>query len=202
MERGVKMTKTTPLMITAVFLLVGCGPASSTSPVTATAGTSPQADRPPEDTGNPLGDIALKDIEGRTVPLSEYLSGKAALVSFFATYCEGCKQKTIDHQLLYDKFKDKGFVVMAISVDEPETSGQVRTFVKSRNLTFPIFLDVDFEAVNLLNPRRTLPYSLIMDRGGKILWTHEGYVPGDDRLIEQHVAEVVAGLTEPGAQDR
>jgi hypothetical protein len=42
-----------------------------------------------------------------------------------------------------------------------------------------------------LNPRRRLPFTIIIDRKGVIAWTHEGYVPGDEKLIEAAVVKVL-----------
>jgi peroxiredoxin len=76
-------------------------------------------------------------------------------------------------------------------MDEPETQGDARPFVKQRGFTFPVLLDAETTVTNQLNPRRAAPFSLIIDRDQKISWEHEGYVPGDEKKVEAAVLEAL-----------
>lgn len=178
----------------AVVLFWGC---AGTGP-TANAWTRDEIPRDrqgDEAVSSAIGNIVLRDVDGKDVAIAQQVAGNVALISFFATYCEPCKRKMVDHQRLHEKCGEKGLAVVAISVDEPETFGQVRPFARSRGLTFPVLLDTDYEAVRQLNPRRTLPYSILVDRTGKTIWTHEGYVPGDHELFERRVVKALDGCT-------
>jgi peroxiredoxin len=147
------------------------------------------------DTASPpatIGDFSLKDIDGETRALSDYVGKNVVLVAFWATWCEPCKRKTVQHQELYDHYGPQGLVVLAVSMDEPETQGQVRPFARQRQLTFPVLLDTESQAVQLLNPRRIAPFTVLIGRDGRIAWEHEGWVFGDEQTLEKQVIEALA----------
>ncbi len=185
----------TVLLVSMGLLFGGCrtihpvAPSRSPSTAPASVDAVPVTDL--------MGQVFLEDVDGRSRNLSEFLGGKATLVSFWATYCGPCKQKIEDHQLLHDTYAEDGLTIIAISVDEPETIGQVRTFVSQRRLTLPVLLDRDCQLIDQLNPRRTLPFSLLIDGEGRMVWTHEGYAPGDRELFEQVVREALGEEVEP-----
>jgi len=137
----------------------------------------------------------MKSATGALINLGKVLRGEVIIISFFATYCTRCKQKLIDHQNLYEKYAEAGLSVLGVSVDEPETQSEVGTYVRSRGLTFPVVIDTESKLVDQLNPQRTLPFSVLIDCNGNVLWNHVGYVPGDDKLFESHVLDVLKKKT-------
>lgn len=170
-------------LLTLVISLVGCGGAGA-------AGSSPSAQSTQAASGG-VSDFSLRDVNGKTVSLSDFLHDNVVLISFWAPCCESGKQKTIDSQKLFEAYRDKGLMVLAVTVDEPGKRGEVRTFCKQRSVEFPVLIDSESSVMDQLNPRRRLPYTIIVDRQGSIAWTHEGYVPGDEKLIENAVVEAL-----------
>ncbi|MCK9459361.1 MAG: TlpA family protein disulfide reductase [Proteobacteria bacterium] len=164
----------------AALIIGGCGAPTSS------AGSG--AARPAAS----VGDFTLDGIDGKPYSLSDYVGRDVVLVAFWATWCEPCKRKTVQHQELYDKYGAQGFVVLAVSMDEPETQGQVRLFARQRELTFPVLLDTESQAVQLLNPRRTAPFTVLFGRDGRIAWEHEGWVSGDEKTLEDEVVKALA----------
>lgn len=144
-----------------------------------------------EPAGGGASDFSLRDVTGRTVSLSDYLYDNVVLLSFWAPCCESGKQKTIDSQKLFESYRERGLMVLAVTVDEPGRRGEVRTFVKQRDVAFPVLIDSESAVMDLYNPRRLLPYTIILDRRGRITWTHEGYVPGDEQLVEAAVVRIL-----------
>ncbi len=150
----------------------------------------------PSSAGGAVSDFTLNDVDGQAHALSDYLGKNVILISFWATWCEPCKKEMGQLQTLYDAHKDQGLVILSISMDEPETQGDARPFVKSRGFTFPVLLDAESLVTNQLNPRRAAPFSLIIGRDQKIAWDHEGYVPGDEKKIDEAVLQALG----PAAQ--
>jgi peroxiredoxin len=141
--------------------------------------------------GGAVSDFSLEDLDGQTVSLSDYLHDNVVLLSFWAPCCESGKAKTVDAQALYEAYGEQGLMVLAVTVDEPGKRAEMRTFCKQRKVAFPVLIDAESSVMDQLNPRRRLPFTIIIDRKGVIAWTHEGYVPGDEKLIEAAVVKVL-----------
>lgn len=108
-------------------------------------------------------DFTLTDIEGKTWTRSA-LKGKVVLVNFWATWCPPCRKEMPDLQALYERFKDQGLVILAIS-DEPDTT--VKPFIADHKITYPILLDPG-RKVNTLYEIQGIPNSFIYDRSGRL----------------------------------
>ncbi len=100
------------------------------------------------------------------------------------------------HIRVFDEHKDSDLMILSISMDEPETQGDVRTYIKQRGYTFPVLLDTETQVTNQLNPRRAAPFTLVIGKDEIIAWDHEGYVPGDEKELEATVLKAL-GLTAP-----
>ncbi len=142
-------------------------------------------------------DFAIPDTAGRMVRLSDY-ADKVVLISFWATWCVPCKAEHPQLQKLYDKYRDQGFVVLCISMDDPETVAEVAPHARRYGLTFPMLLDQETRVVADLNPKKSAPYALLIARDGTIAYTHEGYSPGDELILDQEIAGLL--VAEPGAE--
>lgn len=108
--------------------------------------------------------FTLKDLNGQAWTLKS-LKGKVVLVNFWATWCPPCKRELPDMQALYDEYKDKGLVVLAITDEE---KGKVGPFIEQRNLTYPVLLDGNHKA-NEEFKIEGLPRTFVYDREGKLV---------------------------------
>jgi peroxiredoxin len=136
-------------------------------------------------------DFSARDVDGKTLRLSDYLGKQAVLLDFWSTYCEPCLAEMPHLSKLYDAQKAKGFVVIGIAMDGPETVAEVPAFVKRNGMTFPVVLDEDSHVAQIYNPRKTAPLSVLIDKSGKVFRVREGYNPGDEKLVEADVAKVL-----------
>ncbi|MBW2276353.1 MAG: TlpA family protein disulfide reductase [Deltaproteobacteria bacterium] len=176
------------LAVSIAVLGAGCG----ATPVTSGGGTSRPSDGGKSSGGSgEVADFVLKDVDGRSHALTDYLGKNVILISFWATWCEPCKKEMDQLQTLFEAHSTDGLMILSISMDEPETQGDVLPFVKQRGFTYPVLLDTESQVTNQFNPRRSAPFSLIIDRDEKTSWTHEGYVPGDEKKVEAAVLEAL-----------
>ena len=67
--------------------------------------------------GQEAPDFALKDVNGKTVKLSDY-RGKVVLLDFWATWCGPCKMEIPWFMEFERKYKDRGFAVLGLSMDD------------------------------------------------------------------------------------
>jgi thiol-disulfide isomerase/thioredoxin len=64
--------------------------------------------------GMPAEDFRLIELEGKSQSLSRY-RGKIVLVNFWATWCKPCTTEMPAMQKMYDKLREKGFIVLAVN---------------------------------------------------------------------------------------
>jgi peroxiredoxin len=108
--------------------------------------------------------FTLTDRQGKTWTLKS-LSGKVVLVNFWATWCPPCNKEIPDLEALYERFKDQGFVILAISDEE---ANKVDPFIAKRNVTYPVLLDPG-RKINDLFQVEGIPKSFVYDRSGKLV---------------------------------
>ncbi len=135
-------------------------------------------------------DFTLRDVDGRDVRLSDF-SGKVVLLDFWATWCQPCEAEIPHLQALYKTYKDKGFVVLGISMDGPESVALVGPFVHKYSLEYPVLLDEETKVTGTFNPKRAAPLTVLIDGDGRIVRTRAGYSPGDERLIEEDIRRLL-----------
>ncbi len=144
------------------------------------------ADRPK------LARFSLKTLDGKRFE-SKKLVGSVAVVSFWATWCQPCKRELSELDRFRKRFEDRGLVVVAIATDGPETLSAVRSTVRRKRWKVTALTDPDGTAGALLNPRGSVPYTLFIDRAGRVAHIHSGFQAGDEskylEVIERLLAE-------------
>lgn len=118
-------------------------------------------------------EFSLKDIEGKTIKLSDY-KNKVVLIDFWATWCPPCRKGIPDLIELQKEFP-KNFVVLGISVDS-DTKEDVPGFVKNYGINYPVVYG-DQSTAKLFGGVSGIPTSFLTDKKGNIVDKHVGLVP-------------------------
>jgi peroxiredoxin len=114
--------------------------------------------RPPRPTL--ADDFTVTLVRGETFRLREQ-RGKPVLINFWATWCAPCREEMPAMERLYRRFREQGFVLLAVSVDaDPAVVGP---FLDTHKLTFPVAIDARMDLANQYRVR-ALPSSFIVDR--------------------------------------
>ncbi len=132
--------------------------------------------------------FVLEDINGKNVELKSLIGKGPILISFWATWCKPCIEKMVELQKIYHEYSSKGFIMLAISTDNEKSVGKVKPLVKSKNWNFQVLLDKDGE-VQKKYYVQAVPYSVLLDKKGNIIYTHEGYMKGDELQIKKILDE-------------
>ncbi len=134
--------------------------------------------------------FALPDLEGDTVRL-EQDSGKVTLVNFWASWCDPCREEFPNMASLYRKFSRKDFTIAAISDDVDPA--KMRAFVAAFHPLFPIL--VGGGRMKALYHYRGLPYSVLLDRHGRIVKRIFGF--GGAQEFQELAATIAKEIAAP-----
>jgi peroxiredoxin len=173
----------------AALLLCACGGNAARAEGPEGGGTR-AADRPSDGARPP--DFELSTLDGKSVRLSDHLGKDVVLIDFWATFCDPCLAAMPHLEALYQKHKQKGFVVLAISIDGPDSLGLVKTEVSKLGITFPVLLDQETRVVALYNPKTSAPYSVLIGRDGNVIVKKEGYTTGAHGALDRDIEAAVA----------
>jgi peroxiredoxin len=135
----------------------------------------------------PTPDFSLSAPDGKKVSLKDF-RGKIVFLNFWASWCIPCREEMPAMERLYQEFKDKNFVVLAVSVKDRRQDAI--NFVKELKLTYPIALDPEGQA-GLLYGAWGLPTTYLIGPNGEGLaraWgPAEWYGPAARKLIRDLV---------------
>lgn len=142
------------------------------------------------DVGKVAPVFQLEDLNGKTVSLKEFM-GKVIVLNFWATWCAPCRAEMPSLENLYRNLKDKGLVIIGVSVDSSEKT--VQSFVKERGITFPILLDkrkeVSFDDYGVIG----LPVTFLIDKKGIIVDKVFGERQWDSEEVKEKIKRLLEG---------
>src|SRR5258708_1068023 len=125
--------------------------------------------------------FVLKDQDNVPVKMADY-KGKVVLLNFWATWCGPCKVEIPAFVELYDRYKDKGFVVVGVSVDDsPE---QLQAFMREYRMNYPV-LQMTPDVETAFGPFYGYPTSFFIARDGSICVKHLG--PATKEQFEKEI---------------
>ncbi len=144
-----------------------------------------------------LPEISLKSVDGEDIMLADYgTNNKITVISFWATWCKPCiKELKNINGLLEEWIDEYDMELVAISVDDSRNAVKVRPMVNAFNWDFDVLLDPNGNvqrALNVANP----PVTFLIDQNGKIVYTHTGYVEGDEYELEDHIKRLIVSSDE------
>lgn len=139
--------------------------------------------------GDKFEGIDLMTLNGKTENIADYIGkGKVVLIDFWATWCGPCRKEMPNIVSLYNKYKDSGFEIIGISLDNDEDSW--KNGVANLNMTWPQFSDLGGwkgKAATSYQINR-IPQTFLLDRDGTIV-----AVDLREESLENKIEELLKG---------
>ncbi|MGB1039312.1 MAG: TlpA family protein disulfide reductase [Flavobacteriales bacterium] len=136
--------------------------------------------------------VNVKTLKGKTINTSTIKNGgKPMVISFWATWCSPCKKELNNIADVYEDWQDEtGVKVVAISIDDARNKHKVKPYVDSKGWDFEVYLDVNQDLKRAMNVNN-VPYTFLIDGKGKIVYEHNNYVPGDEKILYKKIKALV-----------
>jgi peroxiredoxin len=138
-----------------------------------------------------LPSVELKDINGKKINTAELTNdGNPIIISFWATWCKPCVTELRAIADQYDDWQaETGVKLIAVSVDDSKTSGNVKPFVNGNSWDYEVLLDVNGEFKRAMNVN-LVPHTFVLNGQGEIIWQHTTYAPGAENELYEAVKSV------------
>jgi thiol-disulfide isomerase/thioredoxin len=138
--------------------------------------------------GHEVADFVLPDPSGKNIDFKS-LKGKYVLIDFWASWCVPCRRSFPRMREVYKKYKDDGFEIYNVSIDEDKEAWLKA--VKEESNPWPQSLDT--KSISQKGFAVTsIPASFLVDPQGKILLKEVGFDPDGGSAIEKKLAEIFA----------
>jgi len=131
-------------------------------------------------------DFNLEDFNGKHKSLSEF-KGKVVLLNFWAMWCPPCRVELPELSEIYTRYKDKGVVIIAISLDEGRDK-DVKKFLSDRKITLPV-LHGTKKVVEAYGNFLGIPTSFLIDKNGYLNKSFPGYQPKE--TFEAEIKKII-----------
>ncbi|MEW6675678.1 MAG: TlpA disulfide reductase family protein [Nitrospirota bacterium] len=136
-------------------------------------------------TGSAAPEFTLKDINNKNVSLSDY-RGKVVVIEFWATWCPACRASIPELVTVYNKYMDKDFTILAISINEgQDVQKKLVAFAKEFGMTYPVLLaDMNTTFQYGVN---SIPHTFIVDKESIIKNQYLGYQQGISETLSKEI---------------
>ena len=136
-------------------------------------------------------DFRLKDLNQKSVSLSDIQGENLTVIDFWATWCQPCVRSLPKLVEMSSDFEADGVRFVGISIDSPRNISKVKPFARSIGISYPVLLDPSGELMGELNVL-AVPTLLIVDKDMNIVYTHEGFNAGDEVEIREEIEKFLA----------
>ncbi|MCG5524423.1 TlpA family protein disulfide reductase [Ectothiorhodospira haloalkaliphila] len=128
--------------------------------------------------GQQRPDFTLHDLEGEPRHISEW-DDRVVLLNFWATWCPPCVREMPLFVDMQEEYEEQGLTIVAVAIDEHQA---VSDFLDTYGVNFPVLIGED-DAMDVAseygNRFGSLPYSVLLDRDGKVRYIHAGELKRD-----------------------
>lgn len=138
--------------------------------------------------GQSVYNFQLETPEGKLAQYSDIKGSKLSVIDFWATWCKPCVNSIPKLVELSNNYSSDEVAFIAISIDGPRNLSKIRPYASSVGITYPVLLDTNQELMKELNVT-VIPTLIIVNEQGEIIAFHEGFAPGDEKLLKEEIDE-------------
>ncbi|MGM0677600.1 MAG: TlpA family protein disulfide reductase [Pseudomonadota bacterium] len=123
--------------------------------------------------GQQRPDFKLPDMDGESRHISEW-DDRVVLVNFWATWCPPCRKEMPLFVEIQEEYEEQGLTIVGVALDEHQA---VSDFIDTYGINFPVLIgeDAAMDVASAYGNRYgSLPYSVLLDRDGKVRYIHAG----------------------------
>lgn len=120
----------------------------------------------------PFFALTLNTPDGKPL-IIDSLKGRPIIVNFWARWCGPCRKEIPDLAEMHARYKGKGLVIVGIAVEDADNRDSVREFARAYEMNYTVLIGGVQKSIEIMqalgNPRSGLPFTIVIDRQGKIV---------------------------------
>ncbi|MER2491952.1 TlpA disulfide reductase family protein [Catenovulum sediminis] len=131
--------------------------------------------------------LPAPDFELNVVDLPKKLSdlkGQVVYLDFWASWCAPCRKSFPWMNDMQNKYQDKGFTVIAVTVDADKTLAE--QFLQEVPANFPIVYDTESQIAQSYQ-LKGMPSSYLIDKNGQLRYVHVGFLTAKKKQYEDEI---------------
>jgi len=133
----------------------------------------------------------LKDINDHLKSYSDLKGEKITVIDFWATWCSPCIKAIPELNKIFETYRDFGVAFIGLNVDSPRNNSKIKSFVNAQRIEYTVLKDPNGSIQSMLSISN-VPTLLIVNSEDRIIFRHQGYRSGDEKLIEEEIKKILA----------